>query len=192
MSVGGGGKRGEVRTCNFHVLNQDLKTHLLVLVNPCGTQCHFYIIILYAPLFLTKRFFFFHFLLLGVFIVGKFLGVLKQDEREKAASAEAARSSTFSSPSGGGGGIGPLPIRHGGGKGDDDGDSLISKRMPYCMAMMVLLAIVYVLARWEVSPSKSLPSPPPRLPALFALYLHEETGFGHTAGRSMVLRKRRN
>lgn len=74
-------------------------------------------------------------------------GVLQQDEREKAASAEAGRSSTFSSPSGGGGGIGPLPMRHGGGKGDEDGDSLISKRMPYCMAMMVLLAIVYVLAR---------------------------------------------
>ncbi|CBJ26660.1 similar to 3-phosphoadenosine 5-phosphosulfate synthase 2 isoform 2 [Ectocarpus siliculosus] len=75
-----------------------------------------------------------------------------QDEREKAAASEAARSSSFSSPSGGGGGIGPLgvPHRRGGGDGDgDDGDSLISKRMPYCMAMLVLLAIVYVLARTE-------------------------------------------
>lgn len=43
--------------------------------------------------------------------------------------------------------------RHGntGGDGDDDGDSLISKRMPYCMAMMVLLAIVYVLARYDLA-----------------------------------------
>eukprot|EP00903_Cladosiphon_okamuranus_P011445 g10782.t1 len=74
-----------------------------------------------------------------------------QDEREKAAAADAARGSSFSSPSGGGGGIGPLgvPSRRGGGDGDDDGDSLISKRMPYCMAMLVLLAIVYVLARTE-------------------------------------------
>lgn len=72
-----------------------------------------------------------------------------QDEREKAAAADAARGSSFSSPSGGGGGIGPLgvPSRRGGGDGDD-GDSLISKRMPYCMAMLVLLAIVYVLARF--------------------------------------------
>lgn len=72
-----------------------------------------------------------------------------QDERDKAAAADAARSSSFSSPSGGGGGIGPLS-RHGrGGDGGDDGDSLISKRMPYCMAMMVLLAIVYVLSRYR-------------------------------------------
>ena len=70
-----------------------------------------------------------------------------QDEREKAAAADAARGSSFSSPSGGGGGIGPMGSQGGGG---EDGDSLISKRMPYCMAMLVLLAIVYVLARWGV------------------------------------------
>lgn len=65
------------------------------------------------------------------------------------AAADGARSSSFSSPSGGGGSVGPLSMgRHGpGGAGGEDGDSLISKRMPYCMAMLVLLAIVYVLAR---------------------------------------------
>lgn len=40
--------------------------------------------------------------------------------------------------------------RYGGARDDDDGDRLISKRMPYCMAMLVLLAIVYVLARYVV------------------------------------------
>ncbi|CAM9594386.1 unnamed protein product, partial [Discosporangium mesarthrocarpum] len=35
------------------------------------------------------------------------------------------------------------------GEGGDDGDSMISRRMPYCMAIMVLLAIVYVLSRTE-------------------------------------------
>ena len=72
-----------------------------------------------------------------------------QDEREKAAAVDAARASSFSSPSGGGGGIGPM-VSRGGGGGGEDGDSLISKRMPYCMAMLVLLAIVYVLARWDI------------------------------------------
>mmetsp|Transcript_2442 Transcript_2442/g.3567 ORF Transcript_2442/g.3567 Transcript_2442/m.3567 type:complete len:1057 (+) Transcript_2442:150-3320(+) len=55
-----------------------------------------------------------------------------------------------------GGSNSPYRSRKMGNRGDDfeDGDTMMTKRMPYCLGMLVLLAIIYVLSRTETIQTK--------------------------------------